>query len=146
MFAGLIGRQSIVDQFSASLGQRLRVARRQRGWSLGDVEAVTNGEFKASVVGAYERGERAISVQRFVRIAEVYGFAPSDLLPIISTPDGVLTVDLDALSADDGDHLAERFLKAIRMLRKDPGGNEVRQSDLTALGAMLQTAAAAESD
>ena len=135
-----------MDQFSASLGQRLRVARRQRGWSLGDVEAVTGGEFKASVVGAYERGERAISVQRFVHIAEVYGFTPSDLLPTITTPDGTLTIDLDALSADDGDQLAERFLNAIRMMRKDPGGAAVRQSDLNALGAMLQTVVTTAAD
>lgn len=128
----------MTDQFSASLGQRLRVARKQRGWSLGDVESNTAGEFKASVVGAYERGERAISVQRFVRISEVYGFKPSDLLPTIATPEGVVTIDLDALAGEDGDHLAEKFLNAIRMLRRDPGGPEVRQSDLTALGAVLQ--------
>ncbi|HEX6946266.1 MAG TPA: helix-turn-helix transcriptional regulator [Acidimicrobiia bacterium] len=131
----------MTDQFSASLGQRLRVARRQRGWSLGDVEEMTGGEFKASVVGAYERGERAISVQRFVRIAEVYGFTPSDLLPTTSSSEAGLTIDLDALSADDGDLLAEKFLNAIRMMRKDPGGTEVRRSDLAALGALLQTVA-----
>ena len=107
---------------------------------------MTGGEFKASVVGAYERGERAISVQRFVRIAEVYGFTPSDLLPTITTPDGTLTIDLDALSADDGDQLAERFLNAIRMMRKDPGGAAVRQSDLNALGAMLQTVVTTAAD
>jgi transcriptional regulator with XRE-family HTH domain len=125
-----------LDKFSTSLGQRLRVARRQRGWSLGEVEVNTGGEFKASVVGAYERGERAISVQRFVRIAEVYGFAPSELLPLV--PNGEVTIDLDALSTDDGDRLAERYLSAIKMLRKDPGGSEVRRSDLAALGAILQ--------
>lgn len=135
----------MTDQFSASLGQRLRVARRQRGWSLGDVEDMTGGEFKASVVGAYERGERAISVQRFVRIAEVYGFTPSDLLPANVAGAG-LTIDLDALSGDDGDLLAEKFLNAIRMLRKDPGGTEVRRSDLAALGALLQTATAASEE
>jgi len=132
----------VTDQFNASLGQRLRMARRQRGWSLGDVEEMTGGEFKASVVGAYERGERAISVQRFVRIAEIYGFHPSDLLPTKSTVESAsetLTIDLDALAADDGDQLAERFLNAIRLLRKEPGGSEVRRSDLAALGALLQT-------
>jgi len=135
----------VTDQFSASLGQRLRVARRQRGWSLGDVEDMTGGEFKASVVGAYERGERAISVQRFVRISEVYGFTPSDLLPAAAAGAG-LTIDLDALSGDDGDLLAEKFLNAIRMLRKDPGGTEVRRSDLVALGALLQTVTAASEE
>jgi transcriptional regulator with XRE-family HTH domain len=127
-----------MDRFSVSLGQRLRVARRQRGWSLGEVESSTNGEFKASVVGAYERGERAISVQRFVRIAEVYGFTPAELLPLV--PEGEVMIDLDALVHDDGDRLAERYLNAIKLLRKDPGGPEVRHSDLAALGSILQAA------
>ncbi len=125
-----------MDKFSASLGQRLRVARRQRGWSLGEVEASTGGEFKASVVGAYERGERAISVQRFVRIAEVYGFSPGELLPV--NTESEVTIDLDALASDDGDRLAERYLSAIKLLRRDPGGPGVRHSDLAALGALLQ--------
>ena len=127
-----------MDRFSVSLGQRLRVARRQRGWSLGEVESNTNGEFKASVVGAYERGERAISVQRFVRIADVYGFTPAELLPLV--PEGEVMIDLDALVHDDGDRLAERYLNAIKLLRKDPGGPEVRHSDLAALGSILQAA------
>jgi transcriptional regulator with XRE-family HTH domain len=127
-----------MDQFSVLLGQRLRVARRQRGWSLGEVETHTKGEFKASVVGAYERGERAISVQRFVRISEVYGFAPAELLPLV--PESGVSIDLDALTADDGDRLAERYLNAIKMLRKDPGSPEVRRSDLAALGSILQSA------
>lgn len=130
-----------MDEFSTSLGQRLRVARRQKGWSLGEVETNTDGEFKASVVGAYERGERAISVQRFVRIAEVYGFTPSDLLPTAS--EVPVTVDLDALSRDDGDRLAEKYLNAIKMLRRDPSAPGVRQSDLAALVAILQNTEAA---
>jgi transcriptional regulator with XRE-family HTH domain len=137
MFAGLKGEHPQMDKFSVSLGQRLRVARRQRGWSLGEVETNTTGEFKASVVGAYERGERAISVQRFVRIAEVYGFAPSDLLPLM--PDTEMVIDLDSLGGDDGDRLAERYLNAIRLLRKDAGGPEGRHSDLAAGGAVLQS-------
>ena len=96
-----MGADSLVEDFNYALGQRLRAARRQRGWSLGDVEGHTGGEFKASVVGAYERGERAISVQRFVSLAEIYGSAAGDLLPAESQ--GEFVIDLDALAADDGD-------------------------------------------
>jgi transcriptional regulator with XRE-family HTH domain len=39
-------------------GRRLRWARDQRGWSLAELECGTAGRIKASVVGAYERGER----------------------------------------------------------------------------------------
>jgi transcriptional regulator with XRE-family HTH domain len=126
----------VIDDFNFSLGQRLRAARRQRGWSLGDVESHTEGEFKASVVGAYERGERAISVQRFVRLSDAYGKAAADLLPV--QPERGVVIDLDALAADDGD-LVERYLAAIQMIRKQPGGDEVRDSDRAIISSLLQS-------
>ncbi|MFV1960813.1 MAG: helix-turn-helix domain-containing protein [Acidimicrobiia bacterium] len=129
----------MVDKFNASLGQKLRAARRQRAWSLGQVESNTSGEFKASVVGAYERGERAISVQRFVRLAEIYGIAASDLLPLIPS-DGDFVIDLDALGAAKSDDLVERYIAAIQLLRKDPSHSEIRRGDQAMLGALVQTA------
>ncbi|MGA1244522.1 MAG: helix-turn-helix domain-containing protein, partial [Ilumatobacteraceae bacterium] len=47
--------------YSRRVGERLRAIRRQKKLSLHEVDEVSKGEFKASVVGAYERGERAIS-------------------------------------------------------------------------------------
>jgi transcriptional regulator with XRE-family HTH domain len=132
-----LGAESLVDEFNYALGQRLRAARRHRGWSLGDVEAHTVGEFKASVVGAYERGERAISVQRFVNLSEVYGTPASELLPAPSDPD--LIIDLDALAVEDGD-LVDRYLAAIQMMRKIPGVEEVRDSDRALISSLLQSA------
>ena len=127
----------MVDEFNYALGQRLRAARRHRGWSLGDVEAHTGGEFKASVVGAYERGERAISVQRFVSLSEVYGSPASELLPAPSDPG--LVIDLEALAGEDGD-LVDRYLAAIQMMRKNPGVEEVRDSDRALISSLLQSA------
>jgi transcriptional regulator with XRE-family HTH domain len=127
----------LVDEFNYALGQRLRAARRHRGWSLGDVEAHTGGEFKASVVGAYERGERAISVQRFVSLSEVYGSPASELLPAPSDPG--LVIDLEALAGEDGD-LVDRYLAAIQMMRKNPGVEEVRDSDRALISSLLQSA------
>lgn len=126
----------MVEDFNYALGQRLRAARRHRGWSLGDVEGQTDGEFKASVVGAYERGERAISVQRFARLSDIYGTPASDLLPAPSSPD--LIIDLEALAADEGD-LVERYLAAIQMMRKKPGVDEVRESDRAVISSLLQS-------
>ena len=63
----------------ARVGERLRAIRRQKGLSLHDVEARSSLEFKASVLGAYERGERAISVPRLLRLAEIYE-VPADQL------------------------------------------------------------------
>ena len=128
----------MVNKFSISLGQRLRAARRQRGWSLGEVERQTEGEFKASVVGAYERGERAISVQRFVRLAETYGVPAVDLLPLTPTG-GKVVIDIDTLAVDDTGELVERYLAAIQLLRREPGSQEVRHSDRAIISSLLQS-------
>lgn len=98
----------------------------------------TGGEYKASVVGAYERGERAISVQRFVGLANVYDVPAGDLLP--ATPSEQVVIDLDALSAEGADDLVERYLAAIQLLRAEPGGREVRQSDRAIIGSLVQSA------
>lgn len=135
----------MTEEFNVSVGQRLRAARRQRGWSLGEVEAQTVGEFKASVVGAYERGERAISVQRFVRMAEIYGVPAADLLPASALVEG-LVIDLDALANEDSGDLVDRYLAAIQLLRKEAGSNEVRQSDRAIISSLLHTVAPTKSD
>lgn len=132
----------MVEDFNYALGQRLRAARRHRGWSLGDVESQTGGEFKASVVGAYERGERAISVQRFVSLADVYGTPAADLLP--ASTDSELIIDIEALAVD-GD-LVDRYLAAIQMMRKMPGVEEVRDSDRAVISSLLQTVRAPQTD
>ena len=54
--------------YARRVGQRLRAIRRQKGMSLQEVESTSNHEFKASVLGAYERGERIISVPRLQRL------------------------------------------------------------------------------
>ncbi len=128
----------MVDRFSASLGLRLRAARRQRGWSLGELESYTGGEFKASVVGAYERGERALSVQRLVRLAEIYAVPPSDLLPLGSQERGVL-IDLDVAAASKDGDLIDRYLAAIHFLRREGRPDEVRDSDKAVIASLLDS-------
>ena len=124
------GRQPLVDRFSASLGLRLRSARRQRGWSLGELESYTGGEFKASVVGAYERGERALSVQRLVRLAEIFAVPAADLAQSLYRK----------LAADskDGD-LIDRYLAAIHFLRREGSPDEVRDSDKAVIASLLDS-------
>ena len=70
-----------MNMSEAMVGERLRSIRRQKGLSLHDVEARSSMEFKASVLGAYERGERAISVPRLLRLAEIYEVPADQLLP-----------------------------------------------------------------
>src|ERR1700685_3750648 len=67
--------------YARSVGARLRVVRKQMRLSLQAVEAMSDQEFKASVLGAYERGERTISVPRLQRLAELYDVPIDQLLP-----------------------------------------------------------------
>ena len=69
------------QDYLVRLGRRIRDERRRLGLSLKLVEAMTDGEFKASALGAYERAQRTISVSRLQRLARVYGVAVDRLLP-----------------------------------------------------------------
>src|SRR2546426_5529021 len=67
--------------YARGVGERLRAIRKQKGLSLQEVEASSQEEFKASVLGAYERGERSISVPRLQRLARFYGVPVDQVLP-----------------------------------------------------------------
>ena len=67
--------------YGRKVGARLRAIRRQKGMSLQEAEELSGQEFKASVLGAYERGERAISVPRLQRLAAFYNVPVDQLLP-----------------------------------------------------------------
>src|SRR5579862_5611094 len=81
--------------YASVVGARLRAVRRQKRLSLQAVEAISEQEFRASVLGAYERGERAISVPRLKRLASLYDVPVEQLLPEGSErgaePDGLKT-------------------------------------------------------
>ena len=133
----------------ARVGERLRAIRRQKGLSLHDVEVRSTLEFKASVLGAYERGERAISVPRLLRLAEIYEVPADQLLPredITAPVEGdtagkKLAVDLLKLSQLRGQpfEMLVRFLKMIQVQRQDFNGKviTVRGDDTRAISAML---------
>src|ERR1044071_3162685 len=67
--------------YSWKVGGRQRSIRRQKRLSLQEVESACAEEFKASVLGAYERGERAISVPRLERLARFYAVPVDQRLP-----------------------------------------------------------------
>ena len=69
------------ESYAARVGERLRAVRKQKRLSLQAVEAQSRQEFKASVLGAYERGERSISVPRLQRLAAFYAVPVDQLLP-----------------------------------------------------------------
>jgi len=135
------------------VGERLRSIRRQKGLSLHDVEARSGNEFKASVLGAYERGERAISVPRLLRLSEIYAVPADQLLPRGSDVeidltegesrvlDDGFTINLERLnSLDDADAaVLSRYAATIQLQRQDFNGRilTIRRDDLRVLAAVL---------
>ena len=135
--------------YSRKVGDRLRVIRRQKRLSLQEVEANSEEEFKASVLGAYERGERAISVPRLERLAKFYNVPVDQLLPREDALPGEgeaaqskkLAIDLLKLSQLSGQpfEMLTRFLRMIQVQRQDFNGKviTVRGDDTRAIAAML---------
>jgi len=131
--------------YRKEVGRRIRDIRRQRKLSLQDVEAQSRKEFKASVLGAYERGERAISVPRLQRLARFYGVPVDQLLPVVEetpTPAAVeesVTIDLAQLDSRDDMKTMDRYLRSIRLQRQDFNGKvvTVRRDDVRALARVL---------
>lgn len=135
-------------EYSALVGERLRAIRKQKRLSLQDVESESDQEFKASVLGAYERGERALSLPRLDRLAQFYRVPVAQLLPQ-GTNDGTgsggglrkLAIDIDKLSQLNGApfEMLTRFLRMIQVQRQDFNGRvlTVRADDHRAIAAIL---------
>src|SRR5579863_8446119 len=102
-----------------AVGARLRVVRHQIGMSLQAVEASSNHEFKASVLGAYERGERAISVPRLQRLAKFYNVPVDQLLPKDSGPEPAWgpPTEVDLRDAERGYHVDDDGKVTIDLTR-----------------------------
>jgi transcriptional regulator with XRE-family HTH domain len=144
--------------YEQRVGERLRAVRKQKRLSLQAVEAESDHEFKASVLGAYERGERTISVPRLQKLAKFYNVPVDQLLPKDSEVPGStidlrenddrpaeekITIDLprlESLMEHDRDLLV-RYLGLIQVQRGDFNGRvlTIRQEDLRALATLFDT-------
>lgn len=147
--------------YARAVGERLRQVRQRRRLSLQAVERLSGQEFKASVLGAYERGDRVISVPRLQRLAVLYDVAVDGLLPFPagSTAPGRpghaaaehlpgarqgidSTEELDARLAAIAAHnpeLVERYLRTIRSRRKSSEGAAIaiRADDVASMELLL---------
>ena len=145
------GDQADELSYARMVGERLRAIRQQKNLSLSDIEQSTQQEFKASVMGAYERGERMISVPRLERLARFYGVTVDQLLPRdpqredAAQPGAAspkeLRIDVAKLSTRDGAQfkMLERLLRMIQVQRQDFNGKviTVRANDTRAIAVML---------
>jgi transcriptional regulator with XRE-family HTH domain len=120
--------------YAEQVGERLRNIRLQKGLSLHDVEERSGKEFKASVLGAYERGERSISVPRLQRLAIFYGVP-------VGGADEAVCIDLEALEArsEPEARTLNRYLSLIQTQRGDFNGKvlTIRRDDVRVLAAIL---------
>ena len=163
--------EMVSSGYARRVGARLRFVRKQKRLSLQAVEASSDQEFKASVLGAYERGERSISVPRLQRLAEFYNVPVDQLLPrdvngalsaMGSTATelggdavadersredltGRVTIDLtrlESVSAPEKD-LLRRYLGMIQVQRQDFNGRvlTIRAEDVRAIGCLFDTTA-----
>lgn len=158
--------------YAQALGLRLRAIRLQQGLSLQAVQERSGGEWKAVVVGSYERGDRAISVQRLADLAAFYRVPVTQLLPAALTgagSDGArpaegsgesqagsrsgedrLVLNLGRLSSLDSDGEEPetarlgRYVAAIQAQRGDYNGRvlTLRHEDLRALALLYDTSPA----
>ena len=140
--------------YGRKVGERLRSIRRQKGLSLQEAEEASQHEFKASVLGAYERGERAISVPRLQRLARFYNVPVDQLLPrdrdgdadvvdlTAPRPDRrKVVIDLTQLEDLSGvpAEMLGRYLTMIQVQRQDFNGRmlTIRRDDLRAIACIL---------
>jgi transcriptional regulator with XRE-family HTH domain len=135
----------MATDYGRALGARLRSIRQQQNLSLQGVEEKSRGQWKAVVVGSYERGDRAITVAKLAALASFYGVPVNELLPdgasgsTIEPPPSVV-IDLTRLAempAPAG-QLLQRYIAAIQAQRGDYNGRilSIRQEDLRTLAVM----------
>jgi transcriptional regulator with XRE-family HTH domain len=142
---------SNASRYAQIVGARLRAVRRQKRLSLQAVEATSGQEFRASVLGAYERGERAISVPRLQRLARLYEIPVDQLLPegtdwrpaaadvAGAGAPSKIRIDLNRLRDARGPEAEAltRFLQRVQVERGDFNGKvmTIRRDDLHVIGA-----------
>ncbi len=140
----------MATDYQKRLGARLRAIRQQQGLTLQQVEEVSEGRWKAVVVGSYERGDRAVSVAKLAELSDFYNVPVSELLPKEDMPStGASSVtkimlDLRKLARADLDpdlRPVSRFAHTIQLQRGDFNGSvlTIRGEDLRALSVIYGT-------
>lgn len=135
-------------EYARAVGAGLRRIRLRKGMSLHDVQEASAGRWKAAVVGAYERGDRNVTVARLFELADFYDSTVGETLPEDprSPPPHppaprTVTLNLDLLDrSPEGERgLLERFAAAIQGRRGSSAERVVaiREDDLRALSLLL---------
>jgi transcriptional regulator with XRE-family HTH domain len=145
-----------MTDYAKALGARLRAIRTQQGLSLHGVEEKSRGRWKAVVIGSYERGDRAVTVQRLAELAEFYGVPIHELLPEGVAPGSPveaspkIIIDLEQLSHVPTEQSAPlaRYAATIQSQRGDYNGRvlSIRHEDLRSLAVIYDASPGALTD
>lgn len=129
-----------MSPLAIEVGKALRQARRARGLTLRQVSSATEGRLRPSSVAGYERGERAISLERFCDLCQLYGVAPQALLAgVVRTlegkPEPVIDLTLLTSLGSAESALVSGFIRQIRALRREQPSDKIvlRVGDLEVL-------------
>jgi transcriptional regulator with XRE-family HTH domain len=141
-----------LDQFARVLGDLLRTARKERGWTRKQMRAEMGAdeedEVSLQTLATYELGTRRLSVERLVELCAVLEQRPDELLLRATTlafgdHDGRLKVDLSALAHTTDPRLRPLQRWAGVRARQCPEGRApVEELDAHALTALAGIAGA----
>ncbi|WP_020501935.1 MULTISPECIES: transcriptional regulator [Sciscionella] len=138
-----------MGEYAKALGAKLRGIRQQQGLSLHGVEQKSAGRWKAVVVGSYERGDRAVTVQKLSELADFYGVPVAELLPegrspAVTEPATKIVINLERLQQLPVEKVGPlaRYAATIQAQRGDYNGKvlSIRNEDLRSLAIIYDMA------
>jgi transcriptional regulator with XRE-family HTH domain len=141
-------REGKDKRYAELVGEKLRRIRQERGMSLQEVCALSEGSFVVSTLSAYERGKRSLSLERVCELASIYGQSPMFVLDVQGERDSPgpatgncpLRIRLDGLEklAPEERRPLETYLCFLRELRNDPTRDvlTIRKDDLAYLSTL----------
>lgn len=87
--------------YERDVGWRLRRVREGQNLSRRDIESMTGGEFKESILAMYENARRRIPMPRLKRLADVYGVSVAWLMGEAIAQDNRNEISVEALLMAD---------------------------------------------
>ena len=123
----------------AELQSRLRAVRISKGLTLNQVSALSKGRISAIALGSYERGDRSLSTEKLIEIAQIYQIPVAELMSPIEKgiKSGRVIIDIKKLStsSDSSSDGALKIVQRIAHMRHDWNGEVIslRSSDMALL-------------
>jgi transcriptional regulator with XRE-family HTH domain len=137
---GRIYRRAMFESRAHEIGTALRRARKARDYTLRQVADRSHGTFKASSLASYERGERAISFERFFQLTSLYEISPSRLFAEVTRRvEGrpSVLIDVERVKSLNGVEagILDGFIRNVFLLRRQPVADTIslRTGDLEVL-------------